>query len=185
MNKEVQDLIQQGKDSIVQSALKLVGGGVTMDHFTKIVVQASKKEIYVSLLNPIKYLPKNSAFYTDIEAILIEKGTTCREYSNPKVNNSDIMDLPFYKETEEGRKHIHFVFESIKSGAPFDISKFDGSMIIRDETNFFDINVESEYYHSWYKLDKLTGGLFDKGHAHFLEPPSSNADNREILIEIK
>ena len=73
MNKEVEEIIQQGKDSIVQLALKLIDEDVTVDNFTKIKVLASSKEVYVSFLTPIKYLPKNSAYNFDVEVLLIEK----------------------------------------------------------------------------------------------------------------
>ena len=184
MNKEVEDLIQQGKDSIVQLALKLIDGKVTVDYFTEIVVRASSKEVYVSFLTPIKYLPLNSAYNFDVEVLLIEKGTSYHNYSNPKGYNEDMMDLPFYKETEDGKKNIQFVIEAIKKRAPFDVSKFEDSMIIRDDTDFYDINVESDYYHSWYKIEKLTGKIFDEGHAHFEQPQTLEADNQEIFIEI-
>ena len=185
MNKEVEEIVAQGKDSIVQLALKLIDGDVSVDNFTKIIVRASSKEVYVSLLTPIKYLPINSAFYFDVEVALIEKSTSYHDYSNPKGFNEDKMDLPFYKQTEEGKKNIQFVIEAIKKSAPFDVSKFEESMIIRDDTDFYDINVESDYYHSWYKIEKLTGKIFDEGHAHFEQPPTSDAGHQEIFIEIK
>ncbi len=184
MNKEVEEIVQQGKDSIIQLALKLIDGEVTIDSFTKIRIMVSSKEVYVSFLTPIKYLPLNSAYYFDLEVSLIEKTTSFHNYSNPKVYNEDKMDLPFYKETEEGKKNIQFVIEAIKKWAPFDVSKFEDSMIIRDDIDFYDINAESEYYHSWYKIEKLTGKIFDEGHAHFEQPPTIEGD-KEILIEIK
>ena len=57
MNKEIEEIIQQGKDSIVQMALKLIDNEVTADYFTEIIVRSSSKEVYVSFLTPIKYLP--------------------------------------------------------------------------------------------------------------------------------
>ena len=184
MNKEVDEILQQGKDSIVQLALKLIDGDVTVENFTKIIVMAGNKEVYVSLLTPIKYLPINSAYYFDVEVALIEKSTSYHDYSNPNGYKEDKMDLPFYIETKEGKKNIQFVIEAIKKRAPFDISKFEDSMIIRDDTDFYDIKVESDYYQSWYKIEKLTGKIFDEGHAHFEQPPTIGADDEEIFIEI-
>ena len=185
MNKEIEEIIQQGKDSIVQMALKLIDNEVTADYFTEIIVRSSSKEVYVSFLTPIKYLPINSAYNFDIEVSLLEKGTTYHNYSNPKGYNEDKMDLPFYKETDDGKKNIQFVIEAIKEWAPFDVSKFDDNMIIRDNTDYYDINVLSDYQESWYKISKSTGEIFDEGHAHFVQPPTLEADNQEIFVEIK
>lgn len=185
MNKEIEEIIQQGKDSIVQMALELIDNEISADYFTEIIVMASAKEVYVSFLTPVKYLPINSAYNFDIEVSLIEKGTTYLSYSNPTGYNEDKMELPFYKETDEGKKNIQFVIDAIKKRAPFDVSKFDGNMIIRENTDFYHINVLSNYEESWYKINKSTGGIFDEGHAHFEQPPMLETDNQEIFVEIK
>lgn len=185
MNKEVEDLVDQGKESIVLLALKLIDDELTADHFTKIIVKASGKEVYVSFLTPIKYLPKNSAYNFDVEVSLIEGSSSYHNYSNPVEFDEDNMNLPFYKETEDGKKNIEFVIEAIKKWAPFDVSKFDGSMIIRDDIDFYDIMVESDYQQSWYKVRKSTGEIYDEGHAHFEQDPNFEGNHEEALIEIE
>lgn len=145
---------------------------------------ASSKEVYVSFLTPIKYLPINSAYNFDVEVLLIEKSISYHNLANPIGYDEDKMDLPFYKETENGKKNIQFVIEAIKKKASFDVSKFEDSMIIRDNNDFYDISVQSDYQDSWYKIRKLTGKIFDEGHAHFIQPPKIENDQEEILIEI-
>ncbi len=185
MDKEVEEIVQLGKDSIVQLALKSMDNNVGIQNFSKINVTTNGKDVFVSLRNPIKYLPIETGFYFDVEISVIEKTVS---YS-PVVNG--IMDskkdaIPFYSKTTEINQHIQFVIESINGSAAvgsIDIANFEDDMTIREHENYYDIIVVSAFQESSYKVEKTSGKIFDAEHAHLSPSPFEN-QNKDVRKEI-
>jgi hypothetical protein len=185
MNKEVEEIVLLGKDSIVQLALKLIDEKAGMRNFTEIKVMTNGKEVYVSFRNPIKYLPIKSVFYFDVRVSLFEKITSYGPVFNGTVEY-DKMNIPFYKETKETKMNIQFVIEAINKSAEvgsIDMANFDDNLIISEYENYYDIRVVSEFQESSYKIEKISGKISDAEHAH-LVPPPFDIKNKDILKEI-
>jgi len=185
MDKEVEEIVQLGKDSIVQLALKSMDNNVGIQNFSKINVTTNGKDVFVSLRNPIKYLPIETGFYFDVEISVIEKTVSY----GPVVNG--IMDskkdaIPFYSKTTEINQHIQFVIESINRSAAvgsIDIANFEDDMTIREHENYYDIIVVSAFQESSYKVEKTSGKIFDAEHAHLSPSPFEN-QNKDVRKEI-
>lgn len=173
MNKEVEEVILLGKNSIVQFALNLFDGKMGIQNFNKIKVTTNGKEIYVSFRNPIKYLPIESVFYFDAGVNLLEKVTVCSPVSNGIVEYKNKI-IPFYKETQETKMNIQFVIEAINKNrevGSIDRANFEDDMIIREYENYYDISIVSEFQESSYKIEKISGKISDAEHAHLAPPP--------------
>jgi hypothetical protein len=186
MNKEVEEITKLGKDSIVKLALNLIDEKVPMENFTKIVVMASGEEIYVSFNMNIIYLPMNSVFYTSVDVRIIEKYAHYSTTSNPIDYKYDQKNIPFYKETEEARINIQFIIDAINKSneiGSFERTNFEDYMQIREKDDYYDISVGSEFQASWYKIEKVTGRIYDSGHEHSEPPPVMEDD--DLFIEIK
>jgi hypothetical protein len=177
MNKEVEKIVQLGKDSIVQLALKLINKKVGVENFTRIKVMTNGKDIFVSFRNPIKYLPKKTAFYFDIGVSLFEKTISLNSISNPEGYNK--KNILFYTDTEETKMNISFVIQAINTSNnvdSIDVENFEDDMIIRENKNYYSITVSSEFYNSWYKMEKFSGKLYDQGHDHSIPDEIDNED---------
>lgn len=185
MNKEVSEIIAPGKDAIVQSALQLVGKGASTENFSRIRVTTNGKEVFVLFNNPIKYLPLKTVFYFGAMVHLKEKITSYHSISNPAESNSK-KEIPFYKQTKDTERNIQFVIESINKSTKVgsvNVENFEDDMIIREHENYYTISVVSEFQESWYTIEKVSGKIYDIGHAH-LEPSPFENDNKDIFIEI-
>lgn len=181
MTKEVEQITKLGKDAIVQMALELIDKEVSLDNFARNYVLTDGKEIFVSLRNPIKYLPIASVFYFDIVVHLLGKQVSYDPMSNP-YNSYEQEEIPFYTQTEEAEKNIQFVVESInksKEVGSFDIENFEDTMIIKETEKYYDITIVSAFQESMYKIEKESGRIYDATHAH-LEP---DPDEREVIFK--
>ena len=65
----IDKLIEQGRESIILKAKKIVANKVDVNRFLKTTVRVSKKNIYVDFYNPITYLPLNQ---TNTTAIFVD-----------------------------------------------------------------------------------------------------------------
>jgi hypothetical protein len=185
MNKEVEEIIALGKDSIVQLALNIINKEVGVESFSKITVTTNGKQIYVLFSNSIIYLPLNTVFYTDMGVSLLKNQSFYSPVANPYGYNQD--PVPFYKHTEEENRVIQFVLEAINKsdeiGDIDDIENIEGGMIIRENENYYDILAVSEDQESSYKIEKISGRIYDAGHAHLLNEPFSD-ENEPIFKEV-
>lgn len=185
MSKEVEKILQLGKDSIIQLGLKLIDKEVSLESFSQIKITTNGEEVFVLYKNPIKYLPIKSKFYFDIGVRILASTTSINSVSNP-VNYPDKTIIPFYTQTKKMKKSIQFVIESINKSSgtdsPLDITNFEDEMIIRENENYYDILVLSKYQESSYKIEKVSGKIYDDQHAH-LEPPPDGL-NEKAIIEV-
>ncbi len=191
-DKDVEEIILLGKDSIIQLALKKIeraglstDEGVNIESFTQIKVLTDGKEVWVSFSNPIKYLPPKTVFYFDVGIGLLEGIVSRNRVSNPE--DYDEKTISFYKETKETEMNIQFVFEAInKSGeiGSIDITNFEDNMIIREYENYYDISIVSESQESSYKIEKTSGKIYDSEHAHLVSPPNMGDEDKYEFKEI-
>jgi hypothetical protein len=185
MEQKVENLISLGKDSIIQIALSLVDEDVKIENFSKIMVVTNGSLVYVSFMNPIKYLPMGSVFYFDVGVNVLDKTINYSPTSNTQLETN--AKIPFYIETPESLKHIQFVIEAInKSGeiGSVNIETFQDNMTIREHKNYYEIIVVSETTESSYKIEKISGKVYDAIHAHLEQVPIEREENAPF-IEIK
>lgn len=184
MTKEVEQIIELGSDSMIQSALSIIAEEVSLINFSNIKLTTNGDEIHVLFYNPIKYLPENTSLHFSITVALIEKVT----YSNPNSNPVGLTkkNTPFFEANEESKKNILFVIESVNkcnSVGNIDIENFHDQMAIREKKECFDVSVYSENYESWYKVNKVSGEISDIGHAAIAIDPI--IENSPKFVEIE
>jgi len=176
MDKEVEEYIALGKNAVIQLALKSVNElhtvtkKVTKEDFNYIRISTNGKEIKVLLNNSITYLPEKSMFYYGAIVHLLEKNArSINRVANPPDYSQD--DIVFYTETKKNKKSKEFVLETLNFSS-IDIANFQDEMIIREYEDYYDMYVESETQVSFYKIEKISGKIYDDGHEHFIPPPS-------------
>lgn len=193
MNRDVEEIIALGKDSIVQLALKSINDNeldmtytkARKEDFKKIKILTNGKDILVSLANPIKYLPQKTVFIFDFWVELLGKTISTNIASNPANYEQNIPDhnIPFFKETKETKARMQFIFDAINRsdeiGSIDDGSSFEDDMIIRDRENYYDIIVYSESQTSFYKIEKTSGKIYDATHKHLVSDPFENQNKYE------
>tara|TARA_R110000868_G_scaffold45958_5_gene152202 strand:+ start:10259 stop:10819 length:561 start_codon:yes stop_codon:yes gene_type:complete len=185
MNKAVEEIIVLGKDSIVQLALELIDENLETQNFSKIKVMTNGKTVYVSFLNPIKYLPMDSVFYFDYGVNLLEEIVTYGPVSNG-IFDSD-KKIPLYKPTKETKKSIQYVMDAINKSDEIDVIaavELEEDMTIREYENFYSILVVSEFHESSYKIEKITGKIYDTTYAPLVPPPIFEDEDASKFIEI-
>ena len=185
MNKEVEEIIQLGKDSIVQLAIELLDDRAGIENFTKIKVLTNGSEVYVSFRNPIKFVPIQTVFYFDVGVRILERTASYSSVSNG-LSENEIMIIPFYKETKASRRNIQFVIEAVHKSAEIgsiDMTNFEGNIIILEFENYYGISVVSEFQESSYKIEKISGKIFGAEHAQ-LVPPPFGSENKDMFKEI-
>ncbi|RKR07014.1 hypothetical protein CLV91_3244 [Maribacter vaceletii] len=182
MNNEVKELVKLGKDSIIQLALPLIDEKASLENFTHTSVQTNGNEIYVVFSNPIMYLPINTIFYDIVGVNLTTKLSFKSKVVNP-IGFTTEKSIPYYKQTEDFKKKIEFVIAAIGSFDTADIINFKDQMRILEKEDYYDISVVSEMQESWYKVKKITGEMYDEGHAH-LEPEPYFENDKGTFKEI-
>ncbi|MTI38942.1 hypothetical protein [Fulvivirga lutimaris] len=184
MNKDVEEVIKLGKDSIVQLALELLNEKASIQNFARIKVMTDGQEVYVSFRNPIKYLPLGSAFYFDAMVHVVEKTTSKSPVFNRAQDNKEAIE--FYKPTEDTEMHVRFVTEAINNSGvvgSFDVANFEGDMTIYENENYYAVSVVSEYQESSYNVEKVSGKVYDAEHAHLAPYPIEN-EGKTVFKEV-
>ena len=181
MTKEVEEIFFLGKDSIVEFALDKVGRGVSIKNFNQIKVFTDGKEIWVSFVNPIKYLPQETVFYFDVAVGVLQQMVSMSPISNPLDYNE--KNISFYKETKETKMNVQFVLQAINKSNetdPIDIINFKDDMIIRAYESYYDISIVSEFQESSFKIEKVSGKIYDTEHNHLEQDPMEDEDKYEF-----
>ncbi|MEP2279469.1 hypothetical protein [Maribacter sp.] len=177
MSKEVTEILKLGEDAIVASALKSIGGSISLENFASATVLSNGEEVYVSFRNQYKYLPINTIYYFDVGVNITTETTYKNSVSNPYGYTNE-ETIPYFQLTEDIKKHIDFVKQTIGS-----LEGFEDDIIIRENEDYYAIEVVSESQESSYKIKKSTGEIYDEFHAH-LEPIPFDVDDAEEFKEV-
>ncbi|WP_423998193.1 hypothetical protein [Maribacter sp. IgM3_T14_3] len=177
MSKEVTEILKLVKDAIVASALNSIDGTISLENFTSATVLSNGEEVYVSFRNQYKYIPINTIYYFDVGVNITTQTTYNNSVANP-YNYSTERTIPYFKLTEDIKKHIDFVKQAIGN-----LDGFEEDIIIRENEDFYAIEVVSETQESSYKIKKNTGEIYDEFHAH-LEPIPFDVDDSEEFKEV-
>jgi hypothetical protein len=155
------------KDSLVKmAAKKFREPSFDVSDFSQVEVWAEDGELTVELGHVIRFIPKRGQYYYSVSVNLVA-GNSSRQI----MGNGDEDDIPFYK-PKIFQDKIDFVFTSINKSNG-DVGKIpkgglpDGTMTITEKTTYYDIEVDSESTHSYYKIKKSNGEIYDAGHKHY------------------
>ncbi len=193
MNPDIEKIKQLGRDHMIRMGLDRVkehmDANIDINAFDRITVMANTTNIRVEFSNPIKFAPSNSSHFYDITVDIIDEGISYDIFSNPADFESELMDYPFFVMTVEADKHIQFVINALNGeGIKEDRKTFgqdmEGYLLIRDHAGYYQIERNSKYQESWYKIDKVSGEIYDAGHAH-LEPYPDEEEKADEFVEIK
>ncbi|MGB4775531.1 MAG: hypothetical protein WBP45_10185 [Daejeonella sp.] len=200
MRTEVERIKQLGRDSIIKLGLQMVQESfrfnkrITINNFDKITVLANKTSVKVLFSNPIRYVPLNSTYLYDVDVNITGEGLTYESSSNPKGRNYNDDLIPFFLSTKGSEKNTQFVIEALNKDEDEPstnfknkkdlIKKLDGSLIIRENKTYYDIERISKYQESFYKIDKKSGKIYDENHNHLIPAPQDE-DDHDPLQEYK
>ena len=181
MKNQIKETIQLGRNVIIDSALTILENNNKVKDFNKTSVLTNGKEIIVSFTNPIKYLPIGTAYYCDVNVNL----STQTVYYLSTSNTSKRDSIHFYNITDKMQKEIDYVLTAIrnsKSVAPIDPKNFSEELIIREHDKYYDVTLLSDVEESSYKVNILTGRVYDIEHYQLSISPS---EGQEDWVEIK
>lgn len=160
------------ESAAIERAVELIGTELSREVY-EIEVLTRQDTTYVIFSLPVKYVPLASAAYYGVTVDITNKAIFYSSLSNPEDYFEGTKELDFYEPTEKDRESIDFVADAIyrDSGFDFRIEKPQDEMVIYERDTHFAVTVTSRFQESFYKIDRKTGRLFDKGHAHLIPPP--------------
>ncbi|WP_378183410.1 hypothetical protein [Aquimarina sp. SS2-1] len=106
-NEEVTQLIEKGRDHIIELALdqarKNLASNMNKDDFHFITVKASHKRVLIDFGYNVMYLPKNTSYYS---GILVEFPS---KYVSKSIESNEGGNTTFYRPTSEHLGVINFI----------------------------------------------------------------------------
>jgi len=197
VNSRVEKFKKLGRERIIQLAAEEVRREVDsesnfkVENFDQIKVMASEKNIYVTFSMPFRYVPLNSSAYYGVYVSLTEDMMSCRPHDNREDEYNYRQELKFFVPTKESKKAIALVINAINQSGKvgsIDNGKLPENdyMIIRDKPSYYGIervSRVSKYVLSFYKIDKISGKIYDATHEQLAPLPEEN--NEEKFEEIK
>ena len=196
-NSRVKKFKKLGRERIIQLAAEELRreadseSNFKVENFDQIKVMASEKNIYVTFSMSFRYVPLNSSAYYGVYVSLTEDMMSYRSHDNREDEYNYRQLLKFFVPRKESKKAIAFVINAInKSGkvGSIDNGKLPENdyMIIRDKPSYYGIervSRVSKYVLSFYKIDKISGKIYDATHEQLAPLPEEN--NEEKFEEIK
>lgn len=162
----VDELKKLGRDSLIKMAIaKLDDSTFQAQYYDRVTVKANKTSVEVEFELSVRFKNGKKCFY-DAVTVGILNGTTGKGASG------DCDKISYYKPTSSMTKKIAFVFDAINKSD--EIGHLPGNKIPNDATMTIEENLTCYYIEfsdystfSHYKIDKITGKIFDAGHKHY------------------
>jgi hypothetical protein len=180
MAQKVSDLRKLSKDSLINMATKKIDEpSFNVNDFTSIEIWVEDNEMTVEFGYAIRFLPLKEQYYYNVSVELLS-GSSSRQIMGHDKNNDNVE---FFK-PQKYQAQMDFVRNAINNSNG-EIGKIpegqlpDGTMTIQEHEKYFDISVDSESTHSYYKIEKTTGKIYDAGHKHY---DMDITDNRRVRI---
>jgi len=175
-NKDVDALKQLGKDSLVKLALSYMDKSIDISQYN-IKVLANESGAIVSFRIPVKYIPYNSEYFYDASVDISNDFISYANYSNPEDYQSNTVS--FYKPTEEHQENIKFVINAINESkneniVQVNIAQLTDDLIIREKPDYYDIEYVSEQYDLVYKINKISGEIYELAIGYLEPDPNEN-----------
>ena len=182
----VEDIRKLGRKGIIDLAVESIKQSPTIDastfdikNFNRIKVMASNKSVYVTFNMTILYVPINSAAHYGVYVNLIDNLMSFSRVANPKDYKEDIKTkLKFFTPAEESEKAIAFVLDAIRKN-----DRSESEFTIYEKPDYYEIEIVEEEVEGGYKIDKITGKIYDVYHDHLVPRPREK--DKEKFEEIK
>jgi hypothetical protein len=181
MAQSAQELSKLPKEKLIEMAVsKIKEPSFRLTDFTEIEVWLEDDELTVEFGHVIRFIPKRGQYYYSVSVDLIS-GSTGRSIQGV---GPDDAELTFYDPTKY-KDEIKFVFDAINNSEG-EIGKIpegqlpDGHMAIQEETGFYDVEVDSYSTHSYYKVKKGSGKIYDAGHKHYYRDEDSEPRRKKV-----
>jgi len=177
MNKEVEEMIALGKDSIVQIALNLIDKKVNKEDYIEVKMLTNGEEIVVYFSNPIEFVTEEDLFYFGARVSLLSKkvhyNTLYYRKSFAAFNHS---------QTEEAKESVLFVLKELKdprySGSINTVS-FEDTIDITEWDWYYSITIRSKVMQVDFDMHKEGGPFSLKSHMS-IEP---DPDTESLFID--
>lgn len=175
-NKNVEELKQMGKDSLINLALSYMDNSIDISQYN-IRVLASESEIIVSFRIPLKYIPYNSEYFYDASVDIGNDFISYANYSNPEDYQSNTV--AFYTPTREHKENIKFIVNAInkrenKNIVPVNLSDLKDDLIIREKPDHYNVEYVSDNFDQAYKINKVSGKIYDLTMSNLEPDPNGN-----------
>lgn len=176
-----------GRDSLIAMAAERAKNSYPdfkIDLFDRIRVKIRQKSLVVIFDNAIRFVPRKSAFIYDMHVNLTENSLGTGPIENGK-EVKDFEEYQFFKPTKESRKAIEFVLNAINKDndigdIPDGKLPDDTRMTVIEETDYYDIEVDSYSTVSHYKIKKGSGKIYDASHKHYARDWDDKDEEEEI-----
>lgn len=182
----VKDIRKLGRKGIIDLAVESIKQSPIIDsstfdikNFDRIKVMASNKSVYVTFNMTILYVPINSVAHYGVYVNLIDNLMSFSRVANPRDYKEDIKTkLKFFTPTEESEKAIAFVLDAIRKN-----DRSESEFTIYEKPDYYEIEIVEEEVEGGYKIDKITGKIYDVYHNHLVPRPRER--DEEKFEEIK
>lgn len=161
---KIDSLKKLGRDSLVRLAIKKLNNpDFDPTGYDRIIVKAYKDKLIVEFRLSITL--KASCFYDAVYVSLAGEGGGASI-------QGDCDEPKYHKYTKSERKKIQFVFDSINKSDEIGHIKDnklanDDHMNITEKLTYYHIDVSDWSTHSEYKIDKISGKIYDAHHKHY------------------
>jgi hypothetical protein len=178
---KIDEIKKLGRDAIINLAVEKLNQQFTEAgvsdfnpaNFDRIKVKINENSVSVSFGMVYRYIPLDSAFYYGVFINLTENLISYDLLANPKDNNHPGKPK-FFTPTLESDKAIFFILDA--SNKSFEVDPIidgqlpdDTTITIYETPDHYDIEVNSEYVVSNFKINKISGEIYDATHEH-IEP---------------
>jgi hypothetical protein len=181
MAQSAKELSKLPKEKLIElAAAKINDSTFRAGDFTKIEVWLEDDELTIEFEHIIRFIPKRGQFYYSLTVDFIS-GTTGHSIKGEGPDDAEI----FFYDPSKYKDQIKFVFDAINN-SDGEIGKIpegklpDGTMTIQEEAGYYDISVDSYSTHSYYKIKKGSGKIYDAGHKHYDRSGSDNPRRKKI-----
>ena len=149
------------------AAQKIDEPSFNVNDFTAIEIWVEGDEMTVEFGYAIRFIPAKEQYYYNV-SVELPSGSSSRQIIGYDKNNETVT---FFKPSKF-KTQVDFVRNAINNSHG-EIGKItegelpDGTMTIQEHETYYDISVDSESTHSYYKIEKTTGKVYDAGHKHY------------------
>ena len=184
---EVDNIKKLGKDSIIQLTMDITSSRFEKSNFERITISANHEDVYVSFINPVKYIPLNKKIITDFTVSILGKTTSLNFVANPNGFRSKGGREYYNPNASENKKVIQFVFDAINKSKEIRNTSpeaLEGTMTIKEKNTYYKVLVVSDAQESNYKVKKETGKIYDVSHAHLSKMPMPLEEGEEEMVNL-
>lgn len=175
-NKNVEELKEMGKDSLIKLALSYMDNSIDASQYN-IRVLSNDTEVIVSFRIPLKYIPYNSEYFYDASVDIGNDFISYANYSNPEDYQTNTV--AFYTPTREHKQNIKFIVNAINKSkneniVPVNLSDLKDDLIIREKPDYYDVEYVSDNFDQTYKINKVSGKIYELTMSNLEPDPNGN-----------